>query len=102
MLPFRVEVSRGTFMIIAEAVTFVNTFLKKAADFSLWAPETFCEKCLTRGRLFDKIRATWIFKVSMQTTSDHPLRGLRPYGQPGQLPIGNAVALLIELKAQIL
>jgi hypothetical protein len=34
MLPFRVEVSRGTFMIIAEAVTFVNTFLKKAVDFS--------------------------------------------------------------------
>jgi len=27
---------------------------------------------------------------------------LRPYGQPGQMPIGNVVALLIELKAQIL
>ncbi len=25
-----------------------------------------------------------------------------PYGQPGQLPIGNLVASLIELKAQIL
>jgi len=27
---------------------------------------------------------------------------VRPYGQPGQLPNGNDVALLIELKAQIL
>jgi hypothetical protein len=40
--------------------------------------------------------------LSKQIIFDHSLRMLRPYGQPGQMPIGNFVALLIELKAQIL
>ena len=38
-------------------------------------------------------------RVEYAIYKDHP-SGLRPYGQPGPLPIGGFAALLIEFKAQ--
>jgi len=41
--------------------------------------------------------------VIKQNELDHSFqKELRPYGQPGQLPIAAFAALLIELEAQIL
>jgi hypothetical protein len=55
-----------------------------------------------KKRYFGKLIYLLFLSLSKQIILTTSPRELRPYGQPGQMPIGNLVALLIELKAQIL
>ena len=63
--------------------------------------DTLREKALTTGPEWAKLKTIWAVTTETMQILTTRLAGLRPYGQPGQLPKATEMLpLLIELKAQ--